>query len=95
MPTETSELQGLVETHAAPMRALTTAVERVVVGQSAMVTGLLTGLLTGGHVLLEGVPGLAKTLTVSTLAKGLHAEIDVLHGLGVQPPLPMSPAPAL
>ncbi len=76
MPTETSELQGLVETHAAPMRALTTAVERVVVGQSAMVTGLLTGLLTGGHVLLEGVPGLAKTLTVSTLAKGLHADFS-------------------
>jgi MoxR-like ATPase len=42
---------------------------RVVVGQSYMVDRLLIGLLTEGHVLLEGVPGLAKTLTVSSLAK--------------------------
>ncbi len=76
MPAAASELQELVEAHSAPMRTLTSAVERVVVGQAAMVTGLLTGLLTGGHVLLEGVPGLAKTLTVSTLAKGLHADFS-------------------
>jgi MoxR-like ATPase len=48
-------------------------VERVVVGQRTMVSGLVLGLLTNGHVLLEGVPGLAKTLTVSTLARVLHA----------------------
>ena len=41
---------------------------RVVVGQKYLVDGLLTGLLSNGHVLLEGVPGLAKTLTVKTLA---------------------------
>lgn len=41
------------------------------VGQAAMVDGLLTGLLAGGHVLLEGVPGLAKTLAVKTLAEVL------------------------
>ncbi len=44
---------------------------RVVVGQQTMVHRLLVGLFTGGHVLLEGAPGLAKTLTVSTLAKAL------------------------
>jgi len=44
-------------------------VGRVLVGQEAMVTRLLIGLLGGGHVLLEGVPGLAKTLTVRLLAK--------------------------
>ena len=42
-----------------------------VVGQEAMIDGLLVGLLTGGHVLLEGVPGLAKTLTVRSLAETL------------------------
>jgi MoxR-like ATPase len=42
-----------------------------VVGQDAMIDRLLIGMLTGGHVLLEGVPGLAKTLTVSSLAESL------------------------
>ncbi len=46
-------------------------VARAVVGQKAMLDRLLIGLLTGGHVLLEGVPGLAKTLAVSSLAKEL------------------------
>jgi MoxR-like ATPase len=46
-------------------------VGRAVVGQKAMVDRLLIGLLTGGHVLLEGVPGLAKTLAVSSLARAL------------------------
>ena len=47
-------------------------VGRRVVGQEYMVERLLIGLLTGGHVLLEGVPGLAKTLTVKTLAETIH-----------------------
>jgi len=42
--------------------------EKVIVGQRPMLEGLLLGLVTGGHILLEGVPGLAKTLAVSTLA---------------------------
>jgi MoxR-like ATPase len=46
-------------------------VKRVIVGQDAMLERLLVSLLAGGHVLLEGVPGLAKTLTVKTLAKVL------------------------
>jgi MoxR-like ATPase len=45
--------------------------KKVVVGQTHMVERLLIGMLTGGHVLLEGVPGLAKTLTCKTLAKTL------------------------
>src|ERR1700750_73165 len=43
-------------------------IKRVIVGQDAMLDGLLVSLLASGHVLLEGVPGLAKTLTVKTLA---------------------------
>src|SRR5213080_5236715 len=46
-------------------------VKRVIVGQDAMLEKLLVALLVGGHVLLEGVPGLAKTLTVRTLARVL------------------------
>jgi MoxR-like ATPase len=47
-------------------------IEKVIVGQRGMIDRLLCGLLTGGHVLLEGVPGLAKTLAVRTVAQGLR-----------------------
>lgn len=46
-------------------------IAKVVIGQEKMIDGLLIGLLTGGHVLIEGVPGLAKTTTVNALAKAL------------------------
>lgn len=57
-----------------PIADLIEAVGKVVVGQREMVEGLIIGMLCDGHVLLEGVPGLAKTLTVSTLAAAIHAE---------------------
>ncbi|MFZ4404399.1 MAG: AAA family ATPase [Pseudobdellovibrionaceae bacterium] len=44
-------------------------VNKVIVGQKEMVEGIMIGLLTGGHILLEGLPGLAKTLTIATVAK--------------------------
>ena len=47
-------------------------VGRIIVGQRDLVDRLLLGLLTGGHMLIEGVPGLAKTLAVRTVAQGLH-----------------------
>src|SRR4030095_8945836 len=47
-------------------------VARVIVGQRYLIDGLLVGLLTNGHILLEGVPGLAKTLAVKTLANCIH-----------------------
>ncbi len=47
---------------------------KVIVGQREMMEGLLLGLMTGGHILLEGVPGLAKTLAVSTLARTVRAD---------------------
>jgi MoxR-like ATPase len=46
-------------------------VSKVVVGQREMLEAIMMGLLTGGHVLLEGVPGLAKTLTISSVAKAI------------------------
>jgi MoxR-like ATPase len=51
-------------------------VKKIVVGQDRMVNRLLIGLFTNGHILLEGVPGLAKTLTVNTLAKVLHLDFN-------------------
>ncbi|MCE2707791.1 MAG: AAA family ATPase [Bacteroidota bacterium] len=51
-------------------------VKKVVVGQEKMINRLLIGLFTNGHILLEGVPGLAKTLTVNTLAKVLHLDFN-------------------
>ncbi len=51
-------------------------VDKVIVGQRHMVERLLLGLFTGGHVLLEGVPGLAKTLTVNTLAQTMQARFQ-------------------
>jgi MoxR-like ATPase len=47
-------------------------IEKVIVGQRTMIDRLLIGLMTSGHILLEGVPGLAKTLAVRTLAQGLR-----------------------
>lgn len=52
---------------------------KVVIGQRMMIDRLLTGLLTEGHVLLEGVPGLAKTLTVSSLAKAIDTGFQRLQ----------------
>src|SRR5258705_4309834 len=56
--------------------ALRQQVGHVVVGQKYLVDGLLLGLLTNGHILLEGVPGLAKTLTVKTLASCIHTGVQ-------------------
>jgi len=57
-------------------RRIIAEVARRVVGQEYMIERLLIGLLTGGHVLFEGVPGLAKTLTVKTLAEALDASFQ-------------------
>lgn len=64
----TQELTTQVQESSQWIIPLQNEIARVVVGQKYLVEGLLTGLLTNGHVLLEGVPGLAKTLTVKTLA---------------------------
>ncbi len=68
----TQELTEQVKQTSQWIAPLLTEVGRVVVGQKYLVEGLLVGLLTNGHVLLEGVPGLAKTLTVKTLAQCIH-----------------------
>jgi MoxR-like ATPase len=67
-------LNELVAKESAFIDALTNEVGKVIVGQTYMLERILIGLLTGGHVLLEGVPGLAKTLTVRTLCDAIHAQ---------------------
>jgi MoxR-like ATPase len=66
------ELNRQVREMRALLEPLYTEMARIIVGQRVMIDRLLVGLLTGGHVLLEGVPGLAKTLAVRTLAHGLQ-----------------------
>lgn len=66
----------MIARHAEPILELIRTVGTVVVGQEHMVRALVIGMLTGGHVLLEGVPGLAKTLTVTTLAQGCKADFS-------------------
>ncbi len=66
--------QDLRKQHQAMINQVVSEVSKVVVGQSYMVNRLLIGLFTNGHILLEGVPGLAKTLTVNTLSDVLHLD---------------------
>jgi MoxR-like ATPase len=70
--TNTQEITDRVKEHSSWVSAIQQEVARVVVGQHYLVEGLLIGLLTNGHVLLEGVPGLAKTLTVKTLSAAIR-----------------------
>ena len=60
--------------HQEKIQAAINEVKKIVVGQDRMINRLLVGLFTNGHILLEGVPGLAKTLTVNTLAKVLQLD---------------------
>jgi MoxR-like ATPase len=65
-----------IERESAWTRELSEALAQVIVGQEHLVRSLLIGLLTGGHILLEGVPGLAKSLAVSSLAKAVGADFS-------------------
>ena len=74
-PTPVPESDAIVASSSwvKPLRA---EIARVLVGQAGLVDRLLVALLTNGHVLLEGVPGLAKTLAVRTLSSSLHAKFQ-------------------
>ena len=64
-------IDAAIKSASEPFRRLTDEVHKVLVGQENMWRHMLIGILSNGHVLLEGVPGLAKTLTVSCLARGI------------------------
>jgi MoxR-like ATPase len=73
------ELDVAVREASAFVPVLLGEINRVLVGQKYLVERLLIGLLANGHVLLEGVPGLAKTLAVKSLAKAIHAKFARLQ----------------
>ncbi len=64
-------LNAAVKKESAFVEQMLAEVQKVVVGQNEMVEAIVMGLLTGGHVLLEGVPGLAKTLTISSVSQAI------------------------
>ena len=68
MDTEISALNHRAREHAAALGAVRSGMETVIIGQQAVIDQVLAAVLAGGHALLEGVPGIAKTLTISTLA---------------------------
>ena len=68
------ELNERIKRQSAFVTNLTTGMDQVIVGQKHLVESLLIGLLSDGHVLLEGVPGLAKTLAIKTLASLIDAQ---------------------
>ena len=76
MQTDVRLLNELVRRESGFVEDIQTEVNKVIVGQGQMVERVILGLLTGGHILLEGVPGLAKTLTVNTLATTLNAQFQ-------------------
>jgi MoxR-like ATPase len=71
MDAEIQALQERIKEESGQVRALKAEIAKVIVGQEDMVHKLLIGLISNGHVLIEGVPGLAKTLAVSTLSQAL------------------------
>ena len=63
-----------IERHSHLISSLRTGMQQSIVGQSHLIDSLLIGLLSGGHILLEGLPGLAKTLAIKTLSQLIDAD---------------------
>ena len=74
--TDIKELNERIQRESAFVDQLTLEIDKVIVGQKMMVERLLIGLLSNGHILLEGVAGLAKTLAINTLAKTIDAQFS-------------------
>ena len=73
MSIDVKQISEKVAREAATLQAIRGEIGKVIVGQSALVDRLLAALITNNHVLIEGVPGLAKTLTITTLAQAIQA----------------------
>ncbi|MBM4082944.1 MAG: ATPase, partial [Planctomycetes bacterium] len=76
MPDDVKRITEKVKAESQVVTALTAEVSKVIVGQKYLIDRMLVGLLSNGHILLEGVPGLAKTLSVTTLAKTIQAKFQ-------------------
>ena len=73
MDLEISQLNKKIQTESIFVHDLKKEIAKIIVGQEDLVNGLIVGLLANGHILVEGVPGLAKTLTVKTMAQAISA----------------------
>ncbi|EAQ78578.1 AAA family ATPase [Blastopirellula marina] len=73
------ELTEEIKLHSAPLRRIVSEVNHVLVGQEKLVHRMLIGLLANGHILIEGVPGLAKTTAVASLAKAINTGFQRLQ----------------
>jgi MoxR-like ATPase len=74
MNKDIEQIQAIVEKESAFIEKLTSQISTVIVGQKYMIERLLIGILADGHVLLEGVPGLAKTMAVKTLSDAINTK---------------------
>jgi len=74
MHTDIEKIQKQVEKESAFVKQLTEQISKVIVGQKILIERLLIGVLANGHILIEGVPGLAKTLAVQTLSDTIDAK---------------------
>jgi MoxR-like ATPase len=74
--TDIKALNEKIQKESSFVDLLTMEMDKVIIGQKYMVERLLVGLLSDGHILLEGVPGLAKTLAINTLAKTVEADFS-------------------
>ncbi len=79
MTTDVMALNATIQKEAEITNRLFSEIGKVVVGQKEMVEGIIMGLLTGGHILLEGVPGIAKTLTISSVAGAVSLHFQRLQ----------------
>jgi len=79
MPTDVKQISEVVKNESGFVDKLRKEIGRVIVGQTSMIDRLLVGLLSNGHVLVEGVPGLAKTTAVATLARTLRLSFHRLQ----------------
>src|ERR1044071_5194063 len=76
MTTDIKEINERIQRESAFIDLLILELSKVIVGQRYMVERLLIGLLSNGHILLEGVPGLAKTLAIKSLASAVQAKFN-------------------
>jgi MoxR-like ATPase len=74
MATDVKQIGEMVQAKSEFVRTLLAEIDKVIVGQRYMLERMLIGLLANGHILLEGVPGLAKTLAVTVLSKAIDAD---------------------
>jgi MoxR-like ATPase len=76
MQNSNTQLTKIIKNEAEIIDSIFAEISKIIIGQKKLIERLMLGLLTGGHILLEGVPGLAKTLAINTLAKTINANFS-------------------